>query len=69
MGHCLICWKIGLGLYLGVMFAEQVLGLGFGFMDRTLIQLYPVSSLSFDHSSKQSDSPSGKITPASLLLH
>jgi len=33
-----------------------------------LIQVYPVSSLSFDQS-KQSDSLNGKITPAVLLLH
>jgi len=32
------------------------------------IQMYPVSSLSFDKS-KQSDSLNGKITPAVLLLH
>jgi len=36
-------------------------------MDFMLIQVYPVSSLSFDQS-KQSDSPNGKITPAVLLL-
>jgi len=33
-----------------------------------LIQVYPVSSLSFDQS-EQSDSPNGKITPAVLLLY
>jgi len=33
-----------------------------------LIQVHPVSSLSFDQS-EQPDSPSGKITPAVLLLH
>jgi len=33
-----------------------------------LIQVYPVSSLSF-HQSKQSDSPNDKITPAVLLVH
>jgi len=33
-----------------------------------LIQVYPVSSLSFDQS-RQSDSPNGKITPAVLLLY
>jgi len=33
-----------------------------------LIQVDPVSSLSFDQP-KQSDSPDGKVTPAVLLPH
>jgi len=39
-----------------------------GYKHFMLIQVYPVSSLSFDQSD-QSDSPNGKITPAVLLLH
>jgi len=38
------------------------------YKDFVLIQVYPVSSLSFEQS-KESDSPNGKITPAVLLLH
>jgi len=46
----------------------QVRGFRSRYNDFMLIQVYPVSFLSFDQS-KQSDSLNDKITPAVLLLH
>jgi len=59
-----------LGLVSGHVLGHVSFRSGFrsSYKDFMLIQVYPVSSLSFDQC-KQSDSPNGKITTPVLLLH